>query len=573
MRHPKICLCCLYIVLFFVLGNSVSIAFSQEQPHPNEEAEEPEAEAEFPFEIAEKQSSLTSILSTIDQLTSELKEKQETLRSPESQGREEELTQWIHEIVVKLNMLQRNFNEIATEVDLDVFSEKKDESEIDWQKELKDLLMPLMNEIRRLTQRPRELDRLRTEIAKYKSQMILIEKGEQNITKLSNYLTDPVLSPYLKKLQSEWNIRKQHVDTQLQITSQRFEQKVGERKNFSQSLENIFQLFFRSRGKNLILACLSSMFFWLTFKRIHKSIQKAKSFHEKTNSFSVRLFNILYSFLTILGAIILFLILLYSFGDWVLLILSIMFILGIAWTSKQALPRFWMQLMLLLNMGPVREGERVIYQGIPWLVKSLNFYSVLVNPDLSGGRVSLLIRDIFELRSRPFNMDEPWFPTRLGQWVILSDQTFGKVLIQTPDIVQIVQKGGSIKSFQTSEFLSLHPLILSTGFRVQISFGIDYGHQEIVPHEIPKLMTSKLSNILTREGYGDATVKISVEFEEAAASSLNFAVIIDFSGEVAYDYQTLKRLMQRICVEACNDHGWTIPFPQLTLHMAPADQA
>jgi hypothetical protein len=57
-----------------------------------------------------------------------------------------------------------------------------------------------------------------------------------------------------------------------------------------------------------------------------------------------------------------------------------------------------------------------------------------------------------------------------------------------------------------------------------------------------------------------------VEFKEAEASSLDCEILADFSGRVAGDYLHLKRAIQRICVEASQTHGWTIPFTQVTLH-------
>ena len=123
---------------------------------------------------------------------------------------------------------------------------------------------------------------------------------------------------------------------------------------------------------------------------------------------------------------------LYLFEDWVLLTLAIVFMMGLAWTSKSALPRIWGEMLLLLNMGTVREGERLSYNGIPWLVQSLNFSALLVNPELAGGRLRLPLHDLFALRSRSFEPEEPWFPSRLGDWVLLDDATLCKVILQTP---------------------------------------------------------------------------------------------------------------------------------------------
>jgi hypothetical protein len=59
-----------------------------------------------------------------------------------------------------------------------------------------------------------------------------------------------------------------------------------------------------------------------------------------------------------------------------------------------------------------------------------------------------------------------------------------------------------------------------------------------------------------------------VEFNEAAASSLNFKILADFDGSMGSRYQALHRRIQQICLETCNAHGWVIPFTQITVHQA-----
>ena len=285
-------------------------------------------------------------------------------------------------------------------------------------------------------------------------------------------------------------------------------------------------------------------------------------------SFSLRLFNIIYTFFTIVGSIVSFLLVLYIYKDWVLLTLTILFIIGIAWTSKETLPRFIREVMLLLNIGAVREGERIIYNGIPWLVKTLNLHTSLVNPELVGGHIHLPLRDFHDLRSRPFKSDEPWFPTRLNDWVLLSDQTLGKVVLQTPELIRLVLLGGSQRTLSTLDFLAQSPSILSTGFRLDVIFGLDYQHQAAITEDIPTQLQSAVTAALSADGHDQHLVNLSIEFAEASASSLDFNVLADFSGDAAPQYHMLRRAIQRHCVDACNAQAWVIPFTQLTLHMA-----
>jgi len=522
------------------------------------------------LERQEKQAILLSIRSSIEQLDHEIQATQEELRSPRGEGRREELTERIKALGEKLAQLRENFNGVATGIDLDKATSKPAEGKLDWRQRLLDLLSPVLNEVRRLTTRPREISQLRTQIEHDQEQLGLAQRALDHLDQLTAQLSDPALAPDLQRLHHEWEARRQDITTQLSITTQQLEQKQRDQQPFSETVKDLVQIFFRSRGRNFLLACLAFAAFWLTFQWLYGWMQGQGVWRRKRPRFSVRLFNVVVTFCKVFGATLSALLVLYLFEDWVLLTLAIVFLMGLAWTSKSAMPRIWGEMMLLLNMGAVREGERLMYNGIPWLVQSLNFSAVLVNPELAGGSLRLPLHDLFALRSRSFEHEEPWFPTRMGDWVLVDDQTLGKVILQTPEIVRLILLGGGRRTCPTSDFLAQSPVVLSTGFRVSVQFGLDYQHQAVITSEIPRRLASRLHDELTREGYEKDIVNITVEFAAAGASSLDLHVLADFSGAAALNYYVLRRAIQRICVEACNDYGWVIPFPHLTLHMAPA---
>lgn len=150
----------------------------------------------------------------------------------------------------------------------------------------------------------------------------------------------------------------------------------------------------------------------------------------------------------------------------------------------------------------------------------------------------------------------------------MADGTYGKILNQTPEIVELVLLGGSHKTYPTLEFLKQNPNNISINFRLNVTFGIDYQHQAISTHNVPDTLQKMLMEELYKEGYEKDILNLNVEFREAGPSSLDLEVLADFSGRVAKDYNTLKRTVQKIFVEACNKHGWIIPFTQLTIHNA-----
>lgn len=326
-------------------------------------------------------------------------------------------------------------------------------------------------------------------------------------------------------------------------------------------------LFFKSRGRNLLLAVLIAATFWWMLRFSYRRLTSTSWLFKPDRTGLRRTANVIYLVLSATGAVIVFLLALFFLGDWVLVILSVMVILGLVWTSKQALPQFWAQGALLLNIGPVREGERVEYLNLPWRVKSINLYSTLSNPLLSPSLIRLPLSDLLTLRSRLSGRDEPWFPTKVGDWILLESGQLAEVTHQSPSIVEVRMVGGVLKVFSVEVFLSESFVNLSEGFRLKSIFGLDYALQSNITTSALEILKNEM--FVALESYlPPDSFSLSVEFQEAASSSLNIAILVDCSGECARLYDRLGRFVQAACVDIANKHGWTIPFTQVTLHMA-----
>lgn len=59
-----------------------------------------------------------------------------------------------------------------------------------------------------------------------------------------------------------------------------------------------------------------------------------------------------------------------------------------------------------------------------------------------------------KLTSRPDHEDEPWFPTRTGDVVLLEGNVLAQVLIQTPDVVRLRYKG-AVRDVPTVSFVGM----------------------------------------------------------------------------------------------------------------------
>lgn len=545
------------VALFISSCPSISIAsddtlITQEQVHK-------------PAKIA----SLRAILESIDRLNEEISSKLDTLRKSALEEERDEVRAAIDHLRARMKTLEDNFAEIASGVDTKRI-EAQPPQEFDWSKELKEILTPVIDELSRITRRPREIDRLRREIGVMTDRLTAVKNARSNVANLTKVVVDQGLRDALNNLEQKWANQQQRIEMHLAVGTEQLKQKLAGKRTFSETLQEIFRLFFKSRGRNLLLSLAAFFGVWFLLGKFHGIVKHVSPLHRRERTFSARAFDLAYQVMTLLIAVSALLVVLYTVGDWVLLTIAAIIIFGIVWASKAALPRFWEQAKLLLNLGAVREGERVVYNGLPYQVKSIGFYTRLVNQELLGGDVRLPLRELLKLHSRPWKDQEPWFPTKQGDWVLLSDGTHGKVIVQTPEMVELVILGGSRKIYRAIDFLEQHPMNLSSNFRLRVTFGIDYQHQSIITEDIPAQLERMLKEKLAEVGHGEYIIKIQVEFQQAGPSSLNVEVIADFTGNAGDKYYVLQRAIQRICVDACTKYGWVIPFTQLTLHMAAA---
>jgi hypothetical protein len=516
--------------------------------------------------LDDKVASLKKIVDSIEVSEKRVVEFTNDLKKAESQRIKDDLEHKIKEENTQINNLKTNLNLIVSETDPKLFEDSVANGPINWTKDLEELLSPLITETKRLTSRPRELDRLYRRISFLKEIAVKENLAIEKINKTLKIVKEEDIKKSLDEVLDEWKNRKNETSTLLSIAEQKLRQLETEKQDISKSIKEIPNIFFRSRGKNLLLAILATVLFWLGFRRSYNYFTHTKFIVKRDSSILRRTLNLSYLFFSGSGSLIIFILVLFLLGDWLLLILSLMLVLGIFWTTRQALSQFWAQGALLLNIGPVREGERVEINGVAWQVGTINLYSTLKNPCMSPSTIRIPLSDLASLRSRPEGQKEPWFPTKEGDWVLINNELHGRVVNQTPSQIILVLLGGSRATYDVASFLSANPLNLSGGFRINKTFGFDYEYQKQSTNDIPSLIKPFVEEGLG-EKYSEDQFKVTVELSEASASTLDMAIIVDFSGELASQYETLQRLISRICVDACNKHGWEIPFNQLTVHM------
>lgn len=558
-KNKLTALCCFFILI-------ASHAFAEEPAAPTDQNDQTQMLQSPSPEQMNAMKALEGLNESIKMIKREIESEKKILVGASTDELRIKTENDINVLAARLDQLENNFEGIATGIDVLAFKSPP-QTKFDLRQEIQELFTPLILSMKNMTSRPREVEKNRNKLEMIKRKLATAEIAISNLDIRISRTEDGEILKALNALKKRWEDYTQQLTSEKSVVKVQIEEREKDEKSLFQSVQEMTKSFIRTRGKNLFLAFsgLFLVFFMMRlfaarFNRIAKSILKDGM------DFYARLASLSYQVLTVISTLSAGIIILYILGDWTLFGLAILFLLSMAWTAKQTLPKHWVEAKMLLNLGTVKEGERVIYNGVPWKVSTLGFYTDLINPELVGGRISLPLSKLANMHSRLCHPDEPWFPCRKNDWVILSDGTTGKIILQSPENVQLYLHGGTIKTYHTPGFLGMNPQNISRGFLLVVPFGLDYSLQAEITGKIPAIMLEEVSKDLDRSDYAKKLNSIKVEFSSAEDSSLNLVIIASFSGEAAESYGGILRQIRKSAVDASTKHGWSIPFPQLTLH-------
>ena len=456
-------------------------------------------------------------------------------------------------------------------LDLENFKEVPDQS-FDWQSDLIEIIQPIFQSLKDLTEQPRAIERIRKTIEFYQQNLSEVENSILKIEEWSQAEVDRATRGQIQTIQEDWRKRKAEAQRNLELFQLQLRNLQIRQESIWTSVWSAFGAFLTGRGLNLILAVLATMAVWFGMRTFLRFMVPKEGVDEfQTRSQYSRVLFYTYRILMMMASTAVFLIVLYVTGDWLLLGLALLILAGIAIGLKKYLPQFLAEAKLLLNLGAVREGEMVTYEGVPWIVKSINIYSHLVNPVLEGGELRMPLGEMSQLISQPIAEDEPWFPSNLHDYILLPDGSFGQVVIQTPEFVQIKSRE-MIRTFLVSDYLNLGIKNLSMGaFACVGNFGISLEHQEICLDLVPNAFERSVGLFIDQNGLQPFLEELSVELSSIQSGSIQYFLYVRMKSPAAKYYWKILRIMQQACVATCNSERWKVKNPDITFQVPPPD--
>ena len=496
---------------------------------------------------------------------------QNELVNVESESLKIQLDEEIKQLRADIILIRDDFNRTLTG-GIDKVKLTSDVEEVyNWRTDLEEIMKPIFRSMKGVTEKPREIEGLRSKTSVLKRNIELSESALNFIQQFNSTELPEVFMSRVVQAELDWSSRHESLIEELEIVEFQLQTRLDESSNFFKNFGGTLQDFGKGRGLSIVLALFAFWVVWYFFmllRRGYNYIAEKKKFNIDSN-LSSRVFFYTYQIFASLIALTAMVLVFYVKGDWIMLGVTMLILVTIFFSIKNYFPRFVVETKLLLNIGPVREGERVLYDDIPWKVETIGVYTMLFNPLLVGGRIRVQLKELVEMNSRPFADCESWFPCREGDMLLMPEGRLVKVEFQSPEFVKLNYTGGATTTIRTDDFLSMTFTNLSEeSFRVSSFFGVDYGLQKTATTRVKSVFREEIQEYIESQNYGKYLKVLRVEFHKASDSALTYKIIADFHGIAARHHNIIKRALQSAAVDACNKNGWSIPFDQLTLHQA-----
>lgn len=557
------------VIAVFILMNFMQIYSAGAQPAlKKEDIERAEKRRE---EAAESLKTLADLLVARKEQAAVVAKHKSELRKANEDATKKEFEAKIKAENGKLAQINAQISGLSTGVAEDEI--KYDQTtQFDLRAELENLIQPFIKMMRDATEDTRQIEGLRSTIAVAEQRQRAATRANArlalllSVEKLDGDEASKEIQTHLAKLVKAWEKREKEAQHLVETAEQQLQLRLDQQANAPSGIGTFATQYFSRRGLNLLLGLAAFGGVLLVMNVIARLADYVRCRRGYQRSFATRLTNLIFRTLAVLLALLAMLTVFNLMNDWLLMGVASVFVLAAVWIGLKMLPQLIEQITLLLDLGAVQENERLMFAGVPWLVERLDVYTDLVNPALDGGTFTVPVRELVGHHSRPAADGEAWFPTRKDDWVQLGDGRIGKVVSQTPELVQIVELGGTRRTFETTMFLADASRNLSTGYRIKTEFGLDYRHQGIAVKEIPNKLADHVRSGLVELLGKEAVLNVDVDLLRTDDSAIVFEIETDIIGAMASRYEDVERAVAHLMVDAANLNEWVIPFPQIVMH-------
>ncbi len=525
--------------------------------------------------VEETTLSLNQIRGNLDEVNGKRAEVIEELKIVEDPEQKENLEFTLSQLDQQKRNFERMFEKTALgglEVELYDVSDNEEEEILhyDWQKELIKIVQPVFSSLQNLTESQRKRDFIRTTRSELQQNLVAIDDALEHLNEIDESHLSEASIKQLDKIKNNWELKRTYYSNQLDLINLQYRE-LEKEGTFAERFSQGAWDFISNQGKTLLLSLgaffgLLYIFSWILRKLVSRHEKKLQAHGHRKTSLAWRLMLLLYEIFSFITAFTAMLVILHSSGDMVLFGFAILIILAMIISFRNSVPAYFKRLRTFLNMGLAREGERVIYQGIPWEIEHINLYSVfLVNPLLDNGRIRLTIDCLENMISREVPHSEALYPTMAGDTVII-DGTYAKIVRQTPETIYLDHYGTSLE-YGTAEFVNRKPLNISVGYLASTKFLLDFSHRgDDIDQIIETLKVAARAEVDKDPELAAKVISIGANYQGFNIyGDLIFGMNMGMSSGAEGVYYTVPRLLQRAALNVALEKEWKIAHKQIAL--------
>lgn len=509
----------------------------------------------------DKKETLRALLQTRDGIRTAMDEQRKKMQTATGDSAKLEIQQQIEVLDKRRQEVERDFTVLVTGLQLTHASGSPTQKTVPLsiQDEMSQLLTPIFTDLRALTQKSRAFQELAEELTRLKERAEQEKRAVVEIDKLlvevkASKTPDTVLRSALNETRKSFQGRLDEVTSRTAAV----QHQLGELKmtgvSFWKDLGLQVKHFVFIRGTNILLALFVFMVIFFGLRTAYAYLMKVMAVRKYQRlSFMLRILDVAHeggAFLLGLSAALL---VLYARGDWLLGGLSLLALGGLLMTAKTGIARHLEQLQFLLNLGQVREGERVVIAGVPWRVGTIYMFTQLTNPAMPRASLRLPLQTLASMTSRPSKLGEAWFPCEIDSWILVHGDLLAQVADITPEHVIICYQGGLKRWIPMGTFITMDIACLTGGFSRSITIDVPLGDEAMETADFIERMKTAIREHLLHSIRPEELCDLCIEVQNTDSMSRFFEVTAFFAGSLAPQYHRLKQRLQLATAESMSN--------------------
>ena len=161
---------------------------------------------------------------------------------------------------------------LVTGLDMTWLSEPPDD-EFALEDEIGQLLSPIVQELKAATARPRKIEQLRILVAHYEERVPRLDEALDDLDTLASEAVSPDVGVAIQELRRSLAEQRKLLEEQLSIARHELTLLESQKKSLVESGADVARIFFRNRGRNLVMALLALVFVFGFIRTTHRGLK------------------------------------------------------------------------------------------------------------------------------------------------------------------------------------------------------------------------------------------------------------------------------------------------------------